>query len=48
MKYAVYVDNVLNDSIECLFYKTEEEAKTSIGNLIRECGGYSELSLIHI
>jgi len=37
MKYAVYVDNVLNDSIECLFYKTEEEAKASIVDLITKC-----------
>ena len=42
MKYAVYVDNVLNDSIECLFYKTEGEARASIGRVIKECEGYSE------
>jgi hypothetical protein len=40
MKYAIYYQT--EDSTECLFYKTEEEAKTCIGELIKECEEYSE------
>lgn len=40
MKYAVYSQN--EDSTECLFFKTEEEAKVCIGEIIRECESYSE------
>ena len=40
MKYAVYLQN--EDSTECFFYKTEEEAKASIGKFIKECEDYSE------
>jgi hypothetical protein len=40
MRYAVYCQN--EDSTECLFYKTEEEAKACIGELIKECEEQSE------
>ena len=40
MKYAVYCQD--ENTTECLFYKTEEEAKTSIGKIIKECEGCSE------
>ena len=40
MKYAVYVQN--EDSTECIFFKTEEEAKLHISAQIRECEDVSE------
>ena len=42
MKYAVYVDNILEDEIQFTFFKTEEEAKARILNLITKCEEDSE------
>ena len=37
MKYAVYVDNILEDEIQFTFFETKEEAKARIINLITKC-----------
>ena len=36
MKWAVYIDKQEHD-IECIFFKTEEEARKHIVMLIKEC-----------